>query len=349
MRIYRVGRVGNLRSITLFHALARLGREGLIITSPEETYVSVGYFDKTQEILDLDRCRELNIPVIRREVGGGTVLLDRNQVFYQLLIRRDRKELPFSIRNAYEVFSKPVIALYRRFGIEAEYRPINDIVVKRNRRKISGQGAADIGECFVFVGGILLSFNTKLMSELFRVPDEKFRDKIYRSLEEGISWIERETGVMPEYGAVEEALIEEFSKVLSFEGEGEIPHEALELADSLREEFTSDKVLLEDTGRRHRAIKIKEGTHVRAALHKAKGGLVRAEVETDGERILSVRIWGDFTLTPKESLRELEESLVGVRFSEEDIRKVVKRFLNRRDLYFPGVGEEDLMRVLYGD
>jgi len=53
---------------------------------------------------------------------------------------------------------------------------------------ISGQGAADIGDSFVFVGSILLKFDTKLMSQLFRVPEEKFRDKLYKTLEENISW-----------------------------------------------------------------------------------------------------------------------------------------------------------------
>ena len=349
MKIYRIGKVGNLRSITLFHALARLGYEGLVITSPAETYLSVGYFDKTQDIIDVKRCRELGIPIIRREVGGGTVLLDDGQVFYQLVVNRKRGNLPFKVSSAYEFFSKPVIEVYRSLGVETEYRPVNDIVVKRNRKKIAGQGAADIGDCFVFVGGILRRFNTELMSKLFKVPEEKFRDKVYKSLEEGMSWIEKETGVLPTYEEVENALIEEFSKILPIDGESDIPEEALVLADKLKEEFTSDEVLFEDTGRKHRTIKIKEGTFIGTALRKTPGGLLKAEVETDGNVISSIRVWGDFTLTPKESLMELEESLVGTPFNREKILEKVRGFLNRQDLYFPGVNEEDLTDVIYGD
>ncbi len=348
MKLFRVGKVGNLRSITLFHALARLGYEGLVITSPVETYISVGYFDRTQEVLDLKRCTELGIPVIRREVGGGTVLLDENQVFYQLIVSRKRTKLPFKVNEAYRVLSQPVIRTYERLGVETAYRPINDIVVKSTGRKISGQGAADIGECFVFVGGLLLRFNTRLMSEVFKVPEEKFRDKLYRSLEEGISWVERETGRLPSYEEVEELLIEEFGKILEFEGEGELSDEVIELADELKEEFTSEETLLEDTGRRHRTIKIKEGLHVRTAVHKAKGGLLRGEVITDGELIVSVKVWGDFTLTPKSSLGEIERSLAGVRFTKEDILRKVREFLRREDIFFPGVEEEDLLALIYG-
>ncbi len=348
MKIYRAGRQSNLRSITLFHALARLGYEGLVITSPAETYVSVGYFDRTEDIIDLQRCREVGVPVVRREVGGGAVLLDQNQVFYQLVIRRGSGKLPFKIEEAYRRFSQPVINTYRRLGVETEYRPVNDIVVRKNKRKISGQGAADIGGSFVFVGGLLLRFNTKLMSELFRVPEEKFRDKLYKSLEENISWVERETGRMPSYEEVESILVEEFSKMLDFEGEEEIPPEAVSLADKLKEEFTSEEVLLEDTGRRHRAIKIKEGVFVRNAVHKARGGLIRAEVHILEGKIADVRIYGDFTLYPKDSLKDLEKMLRGVDFERDPIRRKLEEFF-RRDVDFPGVGVGDLIAVIYGD
>ncbi|MDQ7081646.1 MAG: hypothetical protein Q9N34_00560 [Aquificota bacterium] len=69
------------------------------------------------------------------------------------------------------------------------------------------------------------------MSDLFRVPEEKFRDKLYKSLEENISWVERETGRMPTYEEVAEILVDEFSKVLDLEGEGDIPESAIALAD----------------------------------------------------------------------------------------------------------------------
>lgn len=349
MKVYRVGRQGNLRSITLFHAMARLGYEGLIVTSPEETYVSVGYFDKTQEIIDLDRCRELGIPVIRREVGGGAVLLDRDQVFYQVVMKRDSKKLPFRIEEAYRKFSKPVIEVYRRLGIEAEYRPINDIVVKKNQRKITGQGAADIGKSFVFVGGLLLKFNVDLMAQLFKVPEEKFRDKIHKSLEENITWVERETGRLPDYKEVEDLIVEEFSKVLDIDGEAEVPEEAIRLADDLKTLFTSKEFLLEDTGRKHRTIKIREGVHVRNGVHKAKGGLVKAEVLIRDDRIEDVRIRGDFTLYPKDSLDDLERSLIGVPFRREEVLRKIEEFLSREDIDFPGVSAEDLLKAIYGD
>ncbi len=289
MKIYRAGKVDNLRAVTIFHALARLGYEGLVILSPKETFLSAGYFDNIPEIIDIEKCKKLKIPIIRRETGGGTVLLDENQVFYQLILRRSSEYLPFRIEEAYRKFSAPVIEVYRRLGIEAEYRPVNDIVVKRNERKISGQGAGDIGKCFVFVGNILLKFNTSLMAELFRLDDEVFRKRIKELLDENMSWVERETGKMPKYEYVEKLIIEEFSKVIKFEGEEEIPEGVIEFADEIKKELTSKEVLLEDTGKRHEFIKIREGVFVRFEKLSENGKIRRIEIlRKEGKEIRNV-------------------------------------------------------------
>jgi lipoate-protein ligase A len=218
VKVYKLGRVGNLRSTTLFHAFARAGIYGLILVEPDDTYLSLGYFDNLQQVVDLEKAKTLNIPIIRREVGGGTVLLSRGQVFYQLVVPKSLA--PFKVEDAYRKFSQPVMETYRQLGIEVEYRPINDIITKGTKRKISGQGAGDIGKAFVFVGNILLRFNTQLMAEL---------------------------------------LEKSFRKVLPLEGEGEVPQEIFELADKLKEELTSEETLFEDTGRNHKLLKIREG------------------------------------------------------------------------------------------
>ena len=92
----------------------------------------------------------------------------------------------------YRKFLQPVIDVYRRLGIEAQYKPINDVIV--GTRKISGTGAAEIGDCIVFVGNLILDFNYDMMCRILKVPDEKFRDKVHKTLLENLSTIRRELG-----------------------------------------------------------------------------------------------------------------------------------------------------------
>ncbi len=247
-------------STTLFHAMAELGYTGLVLCEPEDTYVSLGYFDRAQELIDLKRCRELSIGIIRRQIGGGAVLLAPGQVFYQLILPKNL--VPFRVEDAYKKLSQPVIRAYNRLGLEVEYRPINDLLVKASQRKISGQGAGDIGKFFVFVGNILMSFDPDLMAELFLLPHEALREEVRGSLWENIGWLERELGRSFSFEEVSGALLEEFVQEFEFDGYAEVPSDALELAEKLRIDMTSEETILEDTGRRHEAIKIREGVYV---------------------------------------------------------------------------------------
>ncbi len=260
MKAYVLGKLPRMLSTTLFHAMAELGYEGLILCEPEDTYVSLGYFDRAYELIDLKKCKDLGIGIIRRQTGGGAVLLSPGQVFYQLILPKEI--VPFKVEDAYRKLSQPVIKAYARLGLEVEYKPINDLVVKSSQRKISGQGAGDIGKFFVFVGNVLLRFDPELMAELFNLPNKYTREKVRQSLWENISWLERELCRTFSPKEVMEALLEEFSKDFNLEVCEEAPQDAIELAEKLREEMTSEETLLEDTGRRHDLIKIREGVYV---------------------------------------------------------------------------------------
>jgi len=335
MRIYILGKQGNLRSITLFHAMARLGLYGLVVVEPAETFVSVGYFDKTPELLDLDKCRKLGIPVIRREVGGGAVLLHEGQVFYQLILPRNK--VPFRVQEAYKRFSVPVIKTYKRLGLEVEYKPVNDIVVSRNKKKISGQGAADIEDSFVFVGGVLVTFNHELMAQLFKVSDESLRPKIYEYLKNNVTSLEIEIGYRPPSEEVARILIEEFSEILDFKGMGALGNEVYELADSLKKEFTSHEVLFEDTGRKHRVIKIKEGLYVRVYRGKVMGRNAELELITDGRNILKAKL--RLEVIPENRCRLVEKELKGTPYEKKEIEKVLDRVVP--------TDKEILLKLLY--
>ena len=70
----------------------------------------------------------------------------------------------------------------------AEYKPVNDIIA--NGRKVSGNGAAEINDMVVLVGNFILEFaNYETMSKSLRVPDEKFRDKVFETLYDNLRHI----------------------------------------------------------------------------------------------------------------------------------------------------------------
>ena len=61
------------------------------------------------------------------------------------------------------MFIEPVVRTYRELGVQADYRPINDIHVAG--RKIGGTGAASIGEATVMAGSFMFDFDTATMAK----------------------------------------------------------------------------------------------------------------------------------------------------------------------------------------
>ena len=79
VKLFRLGGLVWEDTLLIYHALANLNIEAIVLDSPREEYVCLGLHQKPDEELDLDYCRENNIGFFRREIGGGTVWLDNRQ------------------------------------------------------------------------------------------------------------------------------------------------------------------------------------------------------------------------------------------------------------------------------
>ena len=347
MELYNLGKVPWLESQLIYHALAGLGRESLCLVSPSTPYVCIGFHQDLEQEVDLDFCEQNGIPVFRREVGGGAVYLDGNQLFFQLILDKENPEIPRSKEAFYKKFLQPIIAVYRSIGIPAEYKPVNDLLA--GTRKISGTGVGEIGDCIVFVGNLIMDFNYEMMARVLKVPDEKFRDKIHKTLEENLSTIIRELG--PEAaGQWSEAtlnsmLVEEFEKLLGPMEPREKDRELRARVEELDVEMSRD-AWLRQKGRRFpdRSVKIRAGVNMVHRMHKAAGGLMRADFEVREGAFGSVSLSGDFFCFPGEAVAWLEAELEGKAVGQ--VPTLLEEFYSEKKIDTPGIGIEDWMRVL---
>jgi lipoate-protein ligase A len=344
MKLYRLETVRWQDSQLLYHAQPRLGREGLNLLSPGSPYVCIGYFQDAEQEVDLELCRQEGIPVFRREVGGGAVYLDGEQLFYQLIIHRDNPLIPAGWEAFYRYFLQAPIAAYRALGIPAEYRPVNDIVA--NGRKISGNGAAEIGEYYVLVGNLIVDFDYEMMVRVLKVPDEKFRDKVHQTLRDNLSTIRRELGSAPPPEELWDLLAQEFSELLGpLPIETEVDAAWRAQADALAARMLSDEWLYrKGRPKEGRTVTIRSGLEIRQKAYKAPGGLIRATMEVQDEVIVTVSLSGDFFFYPAQRLADLEAALAGVRVDKAG--QAVARFYDQQRVESPGVTPADFARVL---
>jgi lipoate-protein ligase A len=198
----------------------------------------------------------------------------------------------------------------------------------------------------VFVGGILLDFDYQAMSRILKVPDEKFRDKIYKTMEENLTTMKKELGMIPSRQEVVSVLKEKFEKMVGKLTPASLNPEIHEKMEQIKAWMTSEEFLLKKTPRIPEGVKIREGVEVLYGVHKARGGLIRTAEEISEGRIEDIAISGDFTFFPKEQLIGLEESLEKAPLREEKIIERVETFYEEKGVESPGVESKDLATTI---
>jgi lipoate-protein ligase A len=341
LKVLNLEHLPGQQSMLVFHALARLGFEGLVIVSPDIPLASIGYFQDAKKEIDLDYCQKNKIPVMRREVGGGATYLDHNQIFYQCIWKKGNPYFPRRIKDVFSDLSQPAIQTYADFGIKTMFRPENDIVTE-NHQKIAGEGGGDIGDSMVFVGVILMDFDYKTMSKIIKVPDEKFRDKIHKSMETNLTTMKREIGILPERTEVVNSLIHNFEQHLQKFKTITLSQDIIDKMIELEQYFNSQQFLYKKTPRIPQGVKIREGVEILYSTYKARGGLIRTAQEIKDNTIETIGISGDFQFYPKSELTGLEKELQKTKRKERTIIEKVEKYYDKHDIESPGVQPEDV-------
>jgi len=347
MEIYNLGKVPWDESQLIYHALAGLGREALSLVSPSTPYVCIGFHQDAEQEVDLDYCKANHIPVFKREVGGGAVYLDGDQLFFQLILHKNNPEVPKKKEAFYRKFLQPVMDVYRKIGIPVEYKPVNDIIA--GTRKISGTGAGEIGECVVFVGNLIVDFNYEMMTRVLKVPDEKFRDKVHKTLKENLSTIRRELDEEKakkwNRSSLNALMAEAFQGLLGPMKSVQMDGLLRDKIDVLRYRMLTDEWLHQKGSRvEGRDVKIRAGVNVVHKMHKAQGGLIKAAFQVNEGRFANVRLSGDFFCFPEEAISWLESRIENR--AVEDVPDLLESFYAEKDVETPGIRIDDWMQVL---
>jgi lipoate-protein ligase A len=255
--------------------------------------------------------------------------------------------VPKNRESFYRKFLQPIIDIYRRIGIPADYKPVNDVLA--GTKKISGTGVGEIGDCIVFVGNLIVDFNYEEMSRVLKVPDEKFRDKIHKTLKENLTTIRRELGNEEasrwDEGTLNRFMAEGFQKILGPMAPCEKDWALQEKMDELGTQFLSEEWLFQG-GKPvlGREVKIRAGLNVIQKVYKAAGGLIRADYEVKEGKIKGISVSGDFFCFPRSGIRKLEERLEGQPI--EQIGFQLDAFYSEDQVETPGITVQDWLNVL---
>ena len=346
IRLLDLGQVSPLRSQTVYHAVAHAMThetpDTIILVSPATPYVCIGFHQELEKEVDLGYCRQVGLPVYRREVGGGAVYLDAGQIFVQWIFHGPH--LPADLDSRFSLYIKPLVETYKALGVSAYHRPINDIHV--DGKKIGGTGAARIGEADVVVGSLMFSFDKKAMARVLKVSSEKMRDKVFESLEQYMTTMEEQLGTAPDRDAVTGLYIKNTMQALDTEI---VPGSWTSAEDAMASEvdarFITQEWINQRGGLQQQGVKIHEDVRVVESAFKSQGGLIRATVRLSNGILEDVALSGDFTLLPSSSLAAIELAVRGARPGQSLQTRLSAVYESLR-IESPGVTAEDFSKAI---
>lgn len=138
----------------------------------EQVFVVLGRIGNEHDDVWLERTRQDGIPVLRRTSGGGTVVQGEGCLNYTLVLDKNRHADLQDLRRSYLWISQQVITALDQCGIKATFKPISDIALAENEKKISGN-AQHRGKHFILHHGtILCDFDLDLISRYLQMPKD---------------------------------------------------------------------------------------------------------------------------------------------------------------------------------
>lgn len=157
--------------------------------------VSIGYFQSLEEEVNFPECEARGVDVVRRITGGGAVYHDRfGEITYSVIAPQEL--FPQGIIDSYKVICGWIIGGLAELGVQAEFKPINDIVV--GGKKISGNAQTRRGGVLHQHGTILYDLDVATMFTVLRVTKEKISDKLIAAVEERVTSLKKACGVSRE-------------------------------------------------------------------------------------------------------------------------------------------------------
>jgi lipoate-protein ligase A len=330
IRFVDAGTVSGMRSQTIYHGLSYAQTAGtpntVVLATPGTPYMCIGFFQDAENELDMEYCRKQNLPVIRRETGGGAVYIDKGQLFVQWVFQKN--SLPRRVDQRFQLFIQPLVETYKFFGIDAYYHPINDVHV--GGKKIVGTGAGTIGDAEVVTGNFLFDFNYSTMINAINVPTDAFRQQVKHDLGQYLTTIQQELMNPPGRDEIIEVYRRQCEATLGVRTQlDEFTDEEIRSMEKLDEKFSTGEWLFQvkKDNPKDRLFKIHSGVWIAQTYHSFTEGSFNILSTMNDDVLQEIHFAGKLTEQWNFNVAQLEERLAGLVLDQDIIRSAIDGFV----------------------
>ena len=155
-----------------------------------EPAITVGYSQKAEAELDIERCRELAIPIVRRPTGGRA-LLHFNELTYAVVA--PVSILPFNrgLKATFQAVSEALVMGLQGLGIQGDintskqrsesgrspacFASLNHCEITVDGKKLVGSAQKRTSKAFLQHGSVIIESNHTLFTSLLKINNESER------------------------------------------------------------------------------------------------------------------------------------------------------------------------------
>jgi lipoate---protein ligase len=198
-----------LRSVALEEAIVESCSRGLMpptlhLYIRDRPTISLGYFEKVEEAVNVEALQRENVFLVRRMSGGSSIFTDSGQLMFSLTIGQEAYGGP---EDAYNMTCSALVSALMSMGIVAEHKPPNDVLCQG--KKISGSAQTRKHGMLLVHGTVLVDTDLDRMVRVLRPR----QDKRSRTRDE-MTCITEVLGRKVQMDEVRSAMVGAFSAVL---------------------------------------------------------------------------------------------------------------------------------------
>lgn len=199
--------------------------------------LSIGYFQKLEKEIDIDKVKASHIGLVRRATGGRGVLHD-HELTYSVIVPESHPAMPQTVTEAYRVISTGLLEGFKNLGLDAYFAVPRteeqraklkdprssvcfdapswyELVVEG--RKIAGSAQTRQKGVILQHGSILQKIDVDELFELFKYKNERLMIKMKQAFHEKAVAINDLTDQEVTIEEMEEAFYEGFQQGLNIE------------------------------------------------------------------------------------------------------------------------------------
>ncbi|MCI0618607.1 lipoate--protein ligase, partial [bacterium] len=298
-----------------------------------------GRFQNIEAEIDLQACRKFDVQFNRRPTGGGAILMGDGQLGISFTAPANFLGEETRPMEIYRRLSTPLIQALEKSGIQARFRPKNDLETKG--KKIAGLGVYfDPFGAMLFHASLLVDLDLAFMLRILKIPLEKISDKADTdSVAKRITTVFQESEHSISINEMRKNVRQAFQEMFGVQWKVESWNnsEKKQIEQLAKEKYQNEEWLFQRTPQ-------PEMTGM--SVKKTPAGLLRTYMGLKGEIIKSVLITGDF-FESSEALNQIEAGLKWSPLEKNSISKIIDEVMNRYDANGSRLSGEEITEAVW--